>query len=168
MDHFKVFIEFVTILLCFMFWPLVYEACGILVPQPGIEPTSPALEGEVLTTGPPGKSQVSILTWLQSVVWPGGRGDCRSRQSSCDSLDEKTGCAGCGNGKQGAETCLCIYCKSNPLALITISVSDGRVNFHWQVTISQISSYMSMRMTSWICLYTPTPHKQGSRSYLSR
>ena len=31
-------------------------ACGILVPQPGIEPTSPALEGRFLTTGPPGKS----------------------------------------------------------------------------------------------------------------
>ena len=31
-------------------------ACGILVPQPGIEPASPALEGRFLTTGPPGKS----------------------------------------------------------------------------------------------------------------
>ena len=31
-------------------------ACGILVPQPGIEPGSPALEGGFLTTGPPGKS----------------------------------------------------------------------------------------------------------------
>ena len=33
------------------------EACGILVPRPGIKPTSPALEGRFLTTGPPGKSQ---------------------------------------------------------------------------------------------------------------
>ena len=33
-----------------------HEACGILAPQPGIEPAPPALEGEVLTTGPPGKS----------------------------------------------------------------------------------------------------------------
>ena len=33
-------------------------ACGILVPQPGIKPTSPPLEGKFLTTGPPGKSQV--------------------------------------------------------------------------------------------------------------
>ena len=31
-------------------------ACGILVPQPGIKPTSPVLEGGFLTTGPPGKS----------------------------------------------------------------------------------------------------------------
>ena len=31
-------------------------ACGILVPQPGIKPVSPALEGRFLTTGPPGKS----------------------------------------------------------------------------------------------------------------
>ena len=29
-------------------------ACGISVPQPGIEPTSPALEGRFLTPGPPG------------------------------------------------------------------------------------------------------------------
>ena len=28
------------------------EACGILIPQPGIEPASPALEGRFLTTGP--------------------------------------------------------------------------------------------------------------------
>ena len=32
-------------------------ACGILVPQPGIEPVSSALEGGFFTTGPPGKSQ---------------------------------------------------------------------------------------------------------------
>ena len=29
-------------------------ACGILVPQPGIKPVSPALEDVFLTTGPPG------------------------------------------------------------------------------------------------------------------
>ena len=44
-----------------MFWIFGCEACGILAPQPGIEPTLPALEGEVLTTGPPGKSLRSIL-----------------------------------------------------------------------------------------------------------
>ena len=31
-------------------------ACGILIPQPGIEPMSPALEGRFLTSGPPRKS----------------------------------------------------------------------------------------------------------------
>ena len=31
------------------------EACGILATWPGIEPTPLALEGEVLTTGLPGK-----------------------------------------------------------------------------------------------------------------
>ena len=54
---FQVFIEFVTILLRFMFWFFGHEACGILSPLPGIKPSPPALEGEVLTTGPPGKSQ---------------------------------------------------------------------------------------------------------------
>ena len=32
------------------------KACGILVPDQKIELAPPALEGEVLTTGPPGKS----------------------------------------------------------------------------------------------------------------
>ena len=36
-----------------------HEARGILTPRPGIEPTPPALEGEVLTTGPPGKPQTA-------------------------------------------------------------------------------------------------------------
>ena len=36
-------------------------ACGILVPPPGMEPMSPALEGRFLTTGPPGKSQFCSL-----------------------------------------------------------------------------------------------------------
>ena len=37
--------------MCWFFGPM---ACGILAPRPGIEPTSPSLEGEVLTTRPPG------------------------------------------------------------------------------------------------------------------
>ena len=54
---FKVFIEFVTILLLFcVFGFFGPKACGILGPPPGIEPIPPALEGKVLTTGPPGKS----------------------------------------------------------------------------------------------------------------
>lgn len=31
-------------------------ACGMLVPSPGIKPTSPALGNRFLTTAPPGKS----------------------------------------------------------------------------------------------------------------
>ena len=41
-----------------MFWFFGHEARGILIPQWGMEPTSPALESEVLTTGPPGKSNL--------------------------------------------------------------------------------------------------------------
>ena len=53
---FEVFIEFVTVLLHFMFWCFGRQACGILAPRPGIKPTPPAVEGEVLTNGLPGKS----------------------------------------------------------------------------------------------------------------
>ena len=53
---FKVFIEFVMILILFYVLVFGLEACGIIAPQPGIEPTPYALEGEILTTGPLGKS----------------------------------------------------------------------------------------------------------------
>ena len=53
---FKVFIKLVTILLLFYVLGFWREAYGILAPRPVIEPTPPALEGKVLTTGPPGKS----------------------------------------------------------------------------------------------------------------
>ena len=46
----KSFIEFVTLLF------FAARHVGILAPLAGIEPTYPALEGEVLTIGPPGKS----------------------------------------------------------------------------------------------------------------
>ena len=53
----KVFVEFVTIfLLLFMFWIFGHEAGGILAPPLGIEPMPPALEGELLITGPQRKS----------------------------------------------------------------------------------------------------------------
>ena len=54
MDHFKnlYWIHYnITSVLCFG-----WEACEILAPWPGVEPKTPALEGAVLTTGPPGKS----------------------------------------------------------------------------------------------------------------
>ena len=58
---FKVFIAFVTILFLFYVWFFGCEACGILAPQPGLKPAPPALEDEVLTTGPPGRSLVIII-----------------------------------------------------------------------------------------------------------
>ena len=42
-------------------------ACGILVPRPGIEPATPALEGRFLITGLPGKMQ-EILNCPVSTV----------------------------------------------------------------------------------------------------
>ena len=89
---FKVLIEFVTIfLIIYYIWlpRVLVVACGIfvaafeifscsrqtlscgtwaLVPWPGIEPRSPALDGKVLTTGPPGKSLCCIFEiWTFSI-----------------------------------------------------------------------------------------------------
>ena len=50
----KGFIEYVTILLSFYVWFLAMRHVCILAPQPGIKLSPPALEGEVLNTGPPG------------------------------------------------------------------------------------------------------------------
>ena len=57
---------------CFYFLVLVFghEACAILAPWLGMEPTAPALEGEILTTGPPGKSlHCPFLNWVVFCVW---------------------------------------------------------------------------------------------------
>ena len=43
------------------FWFFGHKAGELLMPQPGIEPTSFALGGEVLTTRQPGKSPIPIL-----------------------------------------------------------------------------------------------------------
>ena len=40
------------------------EACEILAPQPGVETSLPALEGEVLTPGPPGSPLNSVFGQL--------------------------------------------------------------------------------------------------------
>ena len=56
---FKVFIEFVAILLLFYVF-FGQETCGILDLWSEIELSLPALEHKVLSTGPPGKSQ-SVL-----------------------------------------------------------------------------------------------------------
>ena len=51
---FKVFIEFVTKLILFSDWFVLFffgcVACGVLGPRPGIKPGPFALEGTVLTT----------------------------------------------------------------------------------------------------------------------
>ena len=44
-----------------MFWLFGHAACGILAPQPGVEPAPLELGGKVLTTGPPEKSLDYVL-----------------------------------------------------------------------------------------------------------
>ena len=49
----QIFEELGRISFIFIFW-LCCAACGLSIPQPGMEPVAPALEGKILTTGPPG------------------------------------------------------------------------------------------------------------------
>ena len=53
----KVFIELLKYCFCFMFSYFGQETCGILNSWPGIKLVPPALVGEALITGLPGKSQ---------------------------------------------------------------------------------------------------------------
>ena len=51
-----------------MFWFFGQEAQGILDPHPGVEHALPALKGEVLTTGLPGKFQGVILFKMEFIL----------------------------------------------------------------------------------------------------
>ena len=57
----KSLLNFLQCCFCLMLWFFGQEARSILAPQPGMEPEPPALEGEVLTTAPPGKSHGLVL-----------------------------------------------------------------------------------------------------------
>ena len=51
-------------------WPFFcLEACGILVPWPGMDPVPPMGKHEVLTTGPPGKSQDGPFKCVRDNFW---------------------------------------------------------------------------------------------------
>ena len=52
---------------CFMICFFGHEACGILVPQPGIKPTPLGLESKVLTTVPPRESPNESVLCIR---WP--------------------------------------------------------------------------------------------------
>ena len=52
----KSLLNFSQYYFCFMFWFFGHETYGVLAPWPLMESAPPALEGEVLTTGLPGKS----------------------------------------------------------------------------------------------------------------
>ena len=39
-------------------------SCGVLVPQPGVKPMSPALQGGFLTSGPPEKSSFYLFYFI--------------------------------------------------------------------------------------------------------
>ena len=68
---FNVSTEFVMTLLLFyfFFWFFDHKVCRILVPQPGIELALPALEGEILTSGPLGKSLHCFLKFVPLTIF---------------------------------------------------------------------------------------------------
>ena len=69
----KVFVWFyynIASVSCFGFFFFGREICGILALWPGTEPTHPALEGEVLTTGLPGKSQQTLIFFFKGLARP--------------------------------------------------------------------------------------------------
>ena len=58
---------YISFFLIANFWGAAHAPCGILIPQPGLNPHPLEWEHGILTTGPPGKSlqlYVSILVCL--------------------------------------------------------------------------------------------------------
>ena len=91
---FKAFIKFVTIWL--LFYVLIFfgsGAGGMLSPQPGMEFAFSALEGEVLTTGLPGKPPDCVSQVLGSALTPLVKKEClffRAREGNL--TDNLFGC----------------------------------------------------------------------------
>ena len=61
---------------------IILATCRISAHQPGTEPTPPALEGEVLTTGQPGKS-LPFGFWISRNIAATGEGNGSPLQYSC-------------------------------------------------------------------------------------
>ena len=72
-----------------MFWFYGQETRGILAPQPGTEPAPPALEGEVITSGHPGKSHWATLCRVGKTASSGKWGLKEFRQGGrkCKTID---------------------------------------------------------------------------------
>ena len=61
---------------CSMVWFLCREGCGISAPQPGMEPITPALEAEVLTTISPRKPPEFSFSKMRGVLEKDGGDGC--------------------------------------------------------------------------------------------
>ena len=58
MDHVKSLPNLLKYCFCFMFWFFDHQACGNFSSLTRDWTCTPALEDKILTTGPPGKSQL--------------------------------------------------------------------------------------------------------------
>ena len=71
-------------------WGLTFSMeCGTLLPQPGIEPLSPAPQGRFLASGPPARPQDSNLRCIISklMLQFGFPGSSAGKESSCNARD---------------------------------------------------------------------------------
>ena len=86
-------------------------ACGILVPQPGIEPISLALQSEFLTTAPPSDTDLCGLQRLVKYLLSGP--SQKKLISSLIKIEPVASCPGEGVSVSGgqvvvAHSCLCV------------------------------------------------------------
>ena len=89
-----------------MFWFFGQEACGILIPQPGLEPEARALEGQVLTTRPPGKSLIKNPLLFHSFSGGSVVKNPLAMQETESSIPGLGKSPGGGNGKPLQYSCL--------------------------------------------------------------
>ena len=83
-DHFlKSLLNLLQYCFCFTFRFFFFYGCRIfriLASWPEVEPTAPALEGKILTTGPPGKFLKFTLLSIKAAIYPSGFIHCHFLQ----------------------------------------------------------------------------------------
>ena len=133
-------LPFIYAFICF--W--LHQTCETLVPSPGIEPASPAVEAGVLPTGLPGKS-LPFTSLIECVCQARGLGDAPCRGSRCakvarDGAQGAAGWSACLSTESTGEGPWCrsferfilyefIYsspCSRNPLKVALKPAGDGQ------------------------------------------
>ena len=127
---FKSLLNLLQYCFCFMFWFFGTMACGILVPEPEIQPVSPAMAGGVLTTGLPGKSLCSICLNTRGMI-----------------LDQVLQGPSLNQGTKGLENLfpLCFFF----LFLCPSQVNSGEFCFSASVTPVLTDTIMTLTWSSW-------------------
>ena len=143
-----------------MFWLFGLEACGILASWPEVEPTSSAMESEVLTTGPLGKSPQFLsgsgipLLWLWFALYPHNKAPQQVRLISygiCNRLLMNTQRRNSSN--RSSNLCIQVVRPLCPAYIAQICFLSDLAS----VAIVQVPTIVCLNFTRPLTTYLPVP-----------